>query len=100
MKLIYEYAIQKEVLNSGKEIFTPVVRRKKRWKWGWLGYEEGWQRIVRQYDRWVLLELDWDPELTYEQCQEHIDGYHKTLIDSVANEVNKVELHKLEEKTY
>lgn len=90
----YEFAIKKNVLNSGKIIFTPVCRKKSR-----LGiFSDPWQRITRIYDTCVLLELDFEPELTYAECEQHIAGYQYVLSKQVENETATVEFHTLEEK--
>ncbi len=86
----YEFAIKKDTLHSGKEIYTPVVRR----KWGKISY--GWQRIVCLYGKYTLLELDFEPELTYQQCEEHLKGYQSELLKKVEGTVREVEFHELE----
>jgi hypothetical protein len=94
-KTVYEFAIKKDVLNSGKTIFTPVCRKKT--IWGRL-FPNSWERITNIYDEYLLMELDFIPELTYKDCEEHIAGYQKVLEESVENEVATVEFHNLEEQ--
>lgn len=96
----YEFAIKKDVLNSGKTIFTPVCREKRRTIFGLylMLVPLPWQRIVNIYDEYILMELDFNPELTYKECEEHIAGYQKVLLQKVENEVVTVEFHTLEEK--
>lgn len=91
----YEFAIKKNVLNSGKTIFTPVCRKKSR-----LGrlFSNPWQRITMIYDKFILMELDFEPELTYGECDEHIQGYQQVLSESVGNKTATIEYHALEEK--
>lgn len=93
----YEFAIKKDVLNSGKAIFTPVCRKKSR-----LGklniLPNPWERITKIYDEYVLMELDWTPELSYKECEAHIQGYQNVLLQKVENEVSTVEFHVLEEQ--
>ena len=96
--MVYEFAIQKKVLNNGKEILTPVVREKRK-KWFIFPLpEKQWDRIVCIYGKYLTLELIWEPELTFAQCQEHIDGYQAKLIGEKSNEVAMTEFQNLEEK--
>lgn len=94
--MIYEFAIKKDILNSGKELFTPVVRQKQKKWWGKI-YDNPWERIVCYMGVYFTLELPWFPELTYEQCLEHIKGYQEKLKQDVANDIQTVEFHNLEE---
>lgn len=91
--MIYEFAVKKDVLNSGKEILTPVVRKKvKKWL-----YTNNWERITLIYDKYTLIPIDWEPELSYEQCVEHVKGYQEVLKQNIANDIQTVEFHNLEE---
>jgi hypothetical protein len=95
----YEFAIKKDVLNSGKVIYTPVCREKS--KLGIFGnylLHRPWQRIVQIYDEFSLLDLHFIPELTYRECELHIKGYQEKLLQTKENEVATVEFHTLEEK--
>lgn len=98
-KAIFEFAIKKDVLNSGKVIHTPVCRKK-----GWAGIfglfllSQSWQRITKIYDEYLLMELDFIPDLSYKECEEHIAGYQQVLKEQVENQVANVEFHTLEEK--
>src|SRR5688572_10488739 len=93
----YEFAIKKDVLNSGKVIHTPVCRKKSRLgKWN----PNPWVRIVKIYDEYVLMDLHFIPDLSYEECKEHISGYQGKLLKSVENQVAEVEFHALEEKSF
>lgn len=69
----YEFVIQRKLLSDDSEIYTPLVRKKNRL------FKNKWDRIVFKYDRYLLEDLDWDPVLTKEQCQEHILGYQAVL---------------------
>lgn len=93
----YEFAIKKDVLNSGEIIYTPVCRRKLT-----LGrfFPSQWERITRIYDKYILMELHWNPFLTYEECEEHIRGYQEELSKQIQNQVQTVEFHVLEEVDY
>ena len=96
MKKKYEFAIKKDTLRSGRVIFTPVCRRVSRY------YPSPvWNRITKIYDRYVTLDLDFIPNLSFEECEQHIAGYKEELRKSIENEVEIVEYHKLEtdEKT-
>lgn len=94
MKGIYEFAIKKDILNSGKEILTPVCRRKAKWRW----IPNPWYRITLIEGKYRLLELDWIPELTYTECEERVKGYQQELLQQVANNIALVEFHNLENK--
>lgn len=91
----YEFAIKKDVLNSGKAIYTPVCRQKST-----LGriFPNHWIRITKIYNQYTLLELDFIPELSYAECEEHIEGYQQVLLQMVENQIATVEFHTLEEK--
>jgi len=100
MAKVYEFAIKKDVLNSGKTLFTPVCREKK-----WIGIfglyliSNPWQRITQVYDKYLLTDLEFiTPELTYRECEDHVKGYQEALLQQVANEIATVEFHTLEEK--
>ena|SRR5688572_20999311 len=95
----YEFAIKKDVLNSGKTIHTPVCRKKS--KLGRLNiFPNPWERIVKLYDKYVLIELDWTPSLTYQECEEHIHGFQLSLTESINNQLHSVEFHALQDKKY
>jgi hypothetical protein len=85
-----EFAIKKEVLNDGTEQLTPVFRRKR------LFIQDNWERIACIYGKFTLMELDFVPSLTYEDCVGHIQGYKEVLRTKVANQVATEELHLLE----
>ena len=97
MAKIYEFAIKKNVLNSGKTILTPVCRIKSK-----LGrfniFPNEWLRITNIYDQYILMELDWIPELTYKECELHIKGYQQILFEKIQNEVSLIQFDTLEEK--
>lgn len=91
----YEFAVKKDVLNSGEIIYTPVCRKKS--VLGKLNiFPNVWERIVKIYDEYVLMELHWTPNLSYEQCEEHIRGYQEKLSKQIENQVQTVEFHTLE----
>lgn len=89
--MTYEFAVKKEILNNGRELFTPVVRKKKRW------VSENWSRITCIYGKYSLVGIDWEPELTYDECVEHIEGYKEALKQQIAHNIQTVEFHNLEE---
>lgn len=91
----FEFAIKKDVLNNGKIIYTPVCREKS--KLGRL-FSGKWQRIVQIYERFFLMELDFIPELSYGECERHIQGYQEELMMQVQDQIATVEFHTLEEK--
>lgn len=93
-KAIFEFAIKKDVLNSGRAIHTPVCRKKSRLRI----FPNPWERITKIYDEYLLQELDFIPELSYKECEEHIAGYQAVLKEQIENEIANVEFHSLEEK--
>lgn len=93
----YEFAIQKTVLENKKVILTPVVREKKRsWLLGF--YENPWQRIVFCEGKYFTLDLPWNPDLTFEECQQRIKGYQDQLEAEKSHNIKTVELDNLEVK--
>lgn len=87
----YEFATQELTLNCGKKILRPVTRLKRRW------FPYRWERITCTYGRYEVRDLDWEPDLTAEECQAHIDGYKAVLVGRIANEVkseNLIRLHQ------
>lgn len=82
----YQFAIKHDVLKSGKEILTPVVRYKNRF------FKGMWYRIVKVYDRYVMMDIDFIPNLTREECQEHIEGFKKEQL--------LLEQHKIEQTNF
>lgn len=86
----HEFAIKKDTLRSGKVFYTPVYRR--------IGWATSWTRITRIYDEYLLMDLDFNPDITFAECEEHIAGYKKKLDKSKENEIKFVEYHKLENK--
>lgn len=94
----YEFAIKKDILNSGKVIYTPVCRKKSNiWK---RFNQYPWERICKIYNEYILLDLQFTPDLTYEECEQHIQAYQDKLKQSVAHHVAVEELHVLETQDY
>ena len=87
-----EFAIKKETLINGTIVLTPVTRRK-------VYFSTKWERIVKIEDRFCLQDLDWNPLLTYEECNERIDGYKEVLRRKIENTVKSVTYDTLEEHT-
>jgi hypothetical protein len=93
---VYEFAIKKDVLNSGKTIHTPVCRLRSRW--GINLFNNKWERITNIYNEFILMELDFTPELSYKDCEIHIKAYQEALTKKIENQLQTVEFHDLEEK--
>jgi hypothetical protein len=91
----HEFAIKKDILNSGEIVLTPVVRLKS--KYGRF-LNNKWNRITKIYGVYMLMELDFDPKLTREECKEHIQGYQQALRELNKNQVETIEFDTLEEK--
>lgn len=89
----YEFAIKIDILNNGEIIRIPVFRKRS----GISKIIPGpWNRIVKVYDKYMSMELDWVPKLTEEECGEHIEGYKKVLSRIRNTDVATVELKALE----
>lgn len=86
----YEYAIEKKVLNNGKEMYTPLVRRKSKF------LPIPWERICCIYGVYMTMNLDFHPELTQEECVEHIKAYQQRVENSMATNVKHIEYIDLE----
>lgn len=86
----YEYAIKKEILNNGRANHIPVVRQKRRI------FPNNWERIVCIYGKYMLMDLDFSPSLTLEECREHIKGYRDVLFKKIENDVTEEVLIELE----
>lgn len=91
----YEFAIKKDTLKSGKVILTPVCRVKSRIPW----LQNPWIRIIDKYGRYFLEDLNFDPELSHEECQRHIQGFQNELAKAKEHQISHIELDILEEKT-
>lgn len=85
----YEFAIQKTELNNGKINYTPVTRIKSKF------ITNPWVRIACIYGIYLIMDLDFDPELTLQQCEEHIQGYKDSLQKARANQIKNIELTQL-----
>lgn len=90
----YEFAIKKDVLNSGNIIYTPVCRRRPLLNISL--FSNPWSRIVNIYGNYLIMELDFIPDLSYEDCKEHISGFQEKLQRIVENEIAQVEFDTLE----
>lgn len=90
----YEFAIKKDLLNSGKIIFTPVCRKKFLFNI----FSNPWERITKIYDQFTIMELHFIPELTQKECEEHIQGYQEVLLQTTKNQIAVIEFHSFEEQ--
>jgi hypothetical protein len=91
----YEFAIKKDTLNSGKVVYTPVCRMKA--LFGNKFFPRKWERITRIYNDYILMDLDFIPDLSYQECEEHIHAYQNKLLKQRENDIAEVEFHTLEE---
>ena len=89
----YEFAIQKDILNSEEVIHTPVFRIKSRFNF----FNYRWQRIAKVENGYELLELNPPPSLTEEDCKVRIEGYKAYLKDCVKTQVKTTELVLIEQ---
>lgn len=92
----YEFAIRKQELGSGKIIFTPVCRKKPISRF--LLINPPWERITKIYENYVLMDIHFEPDLSYDECKEHIHAFQEQLKRSKENDVVCVEFDALEEK--
>ncbi len=81
----YEFAIKRELLLNGTELYIPIVRRKRRF------YTDQWERITCIYGHYLLMDLLWEPQLTKAECEQHIESYKKQLHNECANFIETVE---------
>lgn len=92
----YEFAIKKDTLNNGNVIYTPVCRKKNILDKINI-FSSPWERIVKIYDHYCIMDLNFVPNLSYEECKEHIQGYQNHLLKLVENQIAEIEFHTLEE---
>lgn len=91
----YEFRIKKEVQKSGKEIYTPEARLKKRF----IGFvSDYWERISCMYGKYMLMPLPFSPDLTEGECKEHIDEFKKTLTEETENDIQSVDYIEIDEE--
>jgi hypothetical protein len=90
-KTIWEFTVKKTVLHSGREVLTPMARQKC-----WF-LPNQWCRISCLYGIYTLMDLDFTPQLTYDECVAHIHGYQQVLQNNVANTVKYEEYHEFTE---
>lgn len=88
---MHEFAIKKETLANGTVVLTPVTRRKTKL------LPKSWERITKIEDKYCLQDLDWNPNLTYDECNQRIDGYKEFLRKKVENTVKSVTFDTMEE---
>lgn len=81
--MAYEFAIQKDILNSGEVVLTPVFREKSRFRF----LNRQWQRISKVEGMYELIELDRMPILSMDECQERINGYKDYLKEKSKNNI-------------
>src|ERR1041385_4835654 len=93
----YEFAIRKTTLSSGKTIYTPVCRKKTSIT-NFL-IPNPWERIVEVYGQYILMELSFIPDLTYDQCEAHIQKYQEKLQNEKVDEEENVEFESVSELT-
>ena len=82
---MYKFVIRKIILNNGKELYAPMVCLKRG------AFANNWERITCIYGKYILQELDFEPNLTYAECEKHIEGFKKQLMDSHDEDIKHVE---------
>jgi hypothetical protein len=83
------FAIRKEVSNSGEVNYIPLCGTKMLWT-------TTFTRILKAYDEYYLLDLDVKVKLTQEQALEHIKGYIQQLNNDHKDDIQTIEILKLE----
>jgi len=91
----YEFAIRKATLSSGKTTHTPVCRKKT--SITNLLIPNPWERIVEVYGEYILMDIPFTPELSYEQCELHISKYQEKLMNEKLEEEETVEFEAVSE---
>lgn len=84
-KRMYKFVIRKIILNNGKELYTPMVCLRH----GLL--QNNWERITCIYNKYIIQELDFEPNLTYMECQQHIEGFKQQLVEANQSNVKHIE---------
>lgn len=79
----YEFAVKTQTLASGKLVLMPVCRIKSRFKIS----SNPWERIVKIYDKYMTMELHFEPELSLQDCHEHIKGFQDQLKEIISNKI-------------
>jgi len=91
----YEFAIRTALLSSGKSTHTPVCRKKT--SITNLLIPNPWDRIVEVYGEYILMDLPFVPDLTYEECELHIKKYQEKLIKEKIDEEEEVQFESVSE---
>lgn len=84
--MTFEFTIRCETLNSGEQKFIPLMRPKT--KFSYVG--PSWTRIVKIYDRYIDLDISFEPNLTLEECEQHIEGFKEQYARDEMNKVKSV----------
>jgi hypothetical protein len=90
----YEFAIKQNTLKSGKVVNIPLCRRKAN---RLQIFNNPWERIVRIYDEYLLQDLDFNPDLTLSECEDHIRAYKEKLNNLSEDDIIEEKIHEIEE---
>lgn len=73
----YRFAVQKEVFEDGRTIYTPMVK--------FPGVFSSWQQIVQitGYKELFLMDIRGEQDLTHSQCIQIIELYKEQLSNSI-----------------
>lgn len=94
---VYEFARQKVVLNNGQETYRPILRVKRTSMIPWF-FESPWERICCIYGEYITMDLPFEPILTLDECNEHIDAYKNILKQKVEKNVKEELIENIEEQ--
>lgn len=89
-----EFSIHKIKLLSGKETCIPMTRVKSKIPF----YQNEWERIVEIYGHYELMEINFEPKVTID-CEAHIRGFQKQLLDASAQDVYSKEIQIIDNET-
>ena len=87
----HEFAIRQESLFNGEKNSIPLVRIKSIFSRG------AWSRITSVEGRLIPQDIDWEVQLTFDQCKERIDNYKKQLLADNAKRIQKTEIIKIQQ---
>jgi hypothetical protein len=86
----HEFAIKQEILFNGEKNSIPLVRVKSTFT------HSAWARITEVEGRLIPQDIDWQVNLSFDQCKQRIDDYKKQLLADNAKRVQKTEIIKIQ----
>lgn len=95
-KPTYEFVSQQVTLNDGTVYWRPLVRRKQHGLVARL-FENPWERITIVYGKCITMDLPFDPLLTAEESDAHIERYKKELKDKMSANIQSEVFSEIQE---